>query len=307
MAKTPHTPDHAKAWGDFWARNQGRGGDGGCLPEQWAGIGAVQKTTWVEFSNCLPQGAHVLDLATGDGRVMKWLLDTRRDLKLIGCDIAKTLPKHPKGTKVRAGVAMEDLPFADGQFGAAVSQFGFEYGDTETAAAESARVVKPGGFIGLMTHRKDGPILSHNLDRQVAIRWAITDQELIKKAKGSLQMRAMGGPPVPPLIAKAPAEGAAKFGDQSAAWEIAEAIRQTLVLGARDHPAGVAGTLDEIVRQAENEMGRIASLEAACENTASEAFEAAIAKAGLEPLSVEAVCEPNSDRAFADLRIFRRS
>ena len=300
-------PDHARAWGDFWSRNKGGSGDsGGCLPARWAGIEDVQKGAWQRFAADLPKNARVLDLATGDGRVMRWLLHERRDLKLIGSDLAPSLPQAPKGTKLRAGVAMEDMPFADGQFDACVSQFGFEYGDTAKAAAELARVVSPGGKVGLMTHRLDGPILAHNVSRRAGIAWAIEEHKLVSKAKGSLRMRAMGGPAVPPLIANAPLEGAAEHGEGSAAWEIAEAIRQTLAMGARDHPGRVAATLDEIGKQAENEMGRIASLEAACVAAASPEFSAMLCEAGLEERETVELGEPDGGRIFADFRIFDR-
>lgn len=302
-----HAPDHAKAWGDFWARNQAGSDAGGCLPQRWSGIEERQKAAWAGFAKQLPKGARLLDLATGDGRVMRWLLAGRRDLKLTGCDLASQLPAPPKGTKVRAGVRMEDLPFGDGQFSAVVSQFGFEYGDTEQSAAEVARVTQRDGWVGLMTHRMDGPILAHNRERRAAIAWAIEEQRLIEKGKGSLQMRGLGGSVVPPLLAQAPAAGAAKFGAQSAAWEIAEAVCQTLVMGAGDHPGRVAATLEEIGKQAANEIGRIASLEAACASAASLDFEPTLKTHGLELQSCEPVFEPDSDRAFADMRIYRRS
>ena len=299
--------DHSAAWVEFWARNRGSGGDGGgCLPARWAGIESVQKVAWAEFAKDLPRKTRVLDLATGDGRVMRWLLQARRDLKPLGCDLADPLPDPPEGTKIRAGVAMEELPFGDQQFAASVSQFGFEYGDSAAAARELARVTRSGGLVALRTHRKDGPILEHNLNRRAAIDWVLHDQGLIEKAKGSLAMRNLGGGPVPPLIAQAPEQGAAKFGAQSAAWEIAEAIRRTLLMGARDDPRRVAATLDEIARQAANEIGRIASLEAACGTAASDAFEPALADAGLESVSTVPLSEADTQRAFADMRIYRK-
>lgn len=301
-------PDHKKAWGDFWARNR-RGGDGdsgGCLPARWAGIEDLQKAAWHSFAKRLPKGSRALDLATGDGRVMRWLLAKRRDLKLVGSDLAPELPEPPRGTKMRAGVAMEDLPFPDSRFGAITSQFGFEYGDTGKAADELARVSSPGALVGLMTHRLDGPILAHNLKRRAEIEWAINDQDLIAKAKNSLGMRAVSGLAVPPVLERAPAEGAAKFGESSAAWEIAEAIRRTLLMGARDNPARVAATLDQIGEQAANELGRIGSLQSACETAASPDFLSLIADAGSELVHEEQLAE-NGVLPFADFRIFKIS
>jgi SAM-dependent methyltransferase len=302
------TSPHDKAWNDFWAQNRNSGQSGGCLPEKWQGIDAVQKESWRKFAAELPRKARVLDVATGDGRVMAWLLAKRRDLKLTGVDMASVLPEPPRGTKMQAGVLMEDMPFPNKRFAAATSQFGFEYGSVAETAAELARIVEPGGRIGLMTHRQDGPILEHNLKRRKQIGWAIDEQQLIELAKKSLALRASGLQTMPPKLAAAPAEGARLFGARSAAWEIPEAIRQTLVMGARDHPANVAQLLDTIAAHARNEIGRINSLEAACAQTTNDtAFIGAIEQGGLSQRSIDPVLEEASSRPFADFRILTHS
>lgn len=302
MASNPHT-----AWSAFWARNKASGQDGGCIPEGYRTIQKAQQQCWTQFAKTLPPNARVLDLATGDGRVMAWFQKMRRDLKLVGCDMAPELPPPPRGTKVRAGVRMEALPFRDDQFDCAVSQFGFEYGDTELAAKEAARVLKPGGTLAILTHRQDGPILAHNLERRAQIRWVIEEEDLPAIAKNALKLRSAGLSTIPPKIAAAPARGAQLYGAQSAAWEIAEAICQTLSLGARDHPANVARLIDTIVSHAQNELGRIDSLEAACAATfREERFLSAIEAAGFSKGDQLRVHENAQSRPFADFRRFRR-
>lgn len=295
---------HHKEWADFWSGSGNRDQPGGCLPAGSAGLVQVQQRVWQEFSRTLPRGGRVLDIATGDGRVMGWIVKARRDLKLLGVDLAPQLPEPPRGTKVRSGVAMENLPFPDGRFAAVTSQFGFEYGSTTQTAREICRVIAPGGSVGLMTHRKDGPILAQNLSRREQILWALRDRNLITIAKNSLQLRASGLAAIPSAIAAAPQEGAAMHGPRSAAWEIAEAIRQTLVLGTRDHPANVARTIDIIAHKANNELGRIASLESACARTEeAEEFTREIETGGLTQCSISSVQEPGGGPAFADFRI----
>ncbi len=300
------TSSHDAAWTDFWAQNQNAGQGGGCLPAKWQSIETAQRAMWDAFAKGLPKGASVIDVATGDGRVMGWLLAKRRDLKLTGVDMAPQLPEPPKGTKIRGGVSMEALPFPDGKFASATSQFGFEYGDLEKAAAELARVVKSGGKIGIMTHRIDGPILAHNLKRRAQIAWAIDEHELIETGKRSLSLRASGLQTMSPKLNEAPAAGARIFGQGSAAWEIAEAVRQSLVMGRRDDPRNVAKLLDTIADKARNEMGRISSLEAACQQTSDEdKFAAALQAGGLRQHSVEPVCEDGNTGPFADFRVLR--
>lgn len=295
-----------RAWGDFWAQQKGQA-SGGCLPEGWRGIDAVQQNAWRDFARHLPRSCRLLDLATGDGRVMRWLMRWRPDLKPVGLDLAPTLPFPPKGAKVKCGVAMESLPFLDARFNAVVSQFGFEYGMVEDVAKEIARVLSCDGIVGLMTHRIDGPILAHNLKRSKQIEWALVEQDLVAIAKRSLALRASGIMAVPDRISRAVDEGARLFGPQSAAWEIAEAIRQTLVLGARDHPTNVAATLDTIVERAANEIGRIQSLAKACGTAAdvvrlAQAFSAA----GLMQTAITPLAEAEDAPAFADFRVLHR-
>lgn len=299
--------DHSAAWGDFWADNAESGG-GGCLPSAWQGIDGAQQAAWRKFAQHLPRKTRLLDIATGDGRVMGWLLKSRKDLKPVGCDLAATLPTPPSGTKVRGGVAMEELPYHDDAFGAVTSQFGFEYGQTGAAAAEIARILKPGGVVGLMTHRIDGPILAHNLARREQINWVFEQEGLMELAKRSLALRAGGLATIPSKILQAPQSGAAKFGRNSAAWEISEAILQSLQFGQRDRPENVARLLDTIRAKAQNELGRIASLEAACQTTGNaERFLADVSSAGLRQFSVEPLAERSGDAAFADFRLLQHA
>lgn len=295
--------DEAEAWGDFWAA--GAKSQAGCLPAGYRGIDAAQTQKWVEFAKSLPPKPRVLDLATGDGRVMRWILNARRDAKLTGTDLAPELPAPPKGTKTRAGVPMEKLPFHDGAFSAVTSQFGFEYGDTAKVSAEVGRVLHPDGQLAILTHRQDGPILAHNVERRKQLSWALDDQQLIELAKRSLSLRAAGLAAIPAKISRAPREGARLFGPNSAAWEIAEAVRQSLVLGQRDTEGNVARLLDSIADKAANELGRIASLEVACARTASTAtFTGSIEAGGLSQLSIAPVVDANNAAPFADFRIF---
>lgn len=291
------------AWDDFWAQHKRGNQKGGCLPAGWQPIDAARQAAWQDFSKHIALNVRVLDLATGDGCVMKWLLKLRSDLKLTGVDLAPSLPAAPKGTKMRGGISMEKLPFKNGYFGAVTSQFGFEYSDLPRAAAELARVLSADGICGLITHRLDGPILEHNRKRQEQITWAIEKQDLVNMAKRSLSLRSAGFTAIPPAIANAPREGAEKFGSDSAAWEIAEAVVQTLRLGARDHPINVATTLDVIKSRASNELGRITSLTVACEQTADEkGFNTALEDSGLEQTNIKAIIDETTGLTFADFR-----
>lgn len=297
------------AWDAFWEQNRQAKGSAptGCLPDAWQGIDRVQTRVWHEFARKLPRAARLLDIATGDGRVMARLLEARRDLKPVGIDQARTLPAPPRGATMRAGVAMHALPFANASFAAVTSQFGFEYGAMAETSAEVVRVLRPGGMVGMICHRADSPIVTHNRQRRLQIEWAIDDQGLPGKAKRSLQLRQFGIAPVPPEIIAAPQAGEAQFGNGSAAWEIAEAIRRTLVSSAGEAPAQTAAVIDRIVAQARNELGRIASLEmAAAAAGMGEAVEAALVGAGLRAIERRDLHDERSPEPFATLLVLAK-
>lgn len=289
------------AWSDFWAQESGKASGGGCLPQGWAGIDQAQQQVWRGVAKQLRRSARVLDLATGDARVLRWLRAARADLKLTGVDAAPTLPPAPNGCKVRAGVAMEELPFGNASFDAVTSQFGFEYGDTPKVCAQIGRVLKPNGTASLLIHRGDGPILAHNLRRKAAIGWVLEDAGAMTRAMRGLRLSGAAAPAVVKMLAELAAEGASRFGDDSAAWEIAEAARRTVVLGMQQDPRSVVPTLRAIAAKADNEIGRIESLQNACRTADDRDLLAKqLAAAGLYIHSVQAVHEP-SGRCFADL------
>jgi SAM-dependent methyltransferase len=62
--------------------------------------------------------------------------------------------------KILPNTAFERLPFADGIFDAAISQFAFEYGDVELAAGEVARVLTTNGRISFLVHHAMSAIVA---------------------------------------------------------------------------------------------------------------------------------------------------
>jgi SAM-dependent methyltransferase len=294
-----------KAWADFWASGPSASGCG-VGGNRWHAIEAAQGPFWQAFARSLPKGARVLDLATGDGVVMGWMLSVRRDLKLVGVDLATQLPQPPKGSRSKGGVAMESLPFRGASQDAVVSRFGLEYGDTSRAISELARVLRQGGQVGLLTHRLDGPILAYNRSRRDALKWAIEDADLIGKARGSLQLRRVGLG-IPPLLVNAPLEAAARFGPGSAGWEFAEAVLRTLKLGWQDSDAAILDVLATLQSKAANEIDRIDSLERACHAAADvDQLEVRFASNGLQLRSRAPVSESGDIPPFADAWLLRK-
>src|SRR3954465_2944813 len=110
----------------------------------------------------LDAGDRVLDVACGNGNAA--LAAARRFCRVTGLDYVPALLRRA-GERARAeGVELqlvegdaENLPFEDGSFDAAVSTYGIMFApDQERAAREIARVVKPGGKIGLANWPPEG-------------------------------------------------------------------------------------------------------------------------------------------------------
>jgi hypothetical protein len=98
--------------------------------------------------------------------------------------------------------------------------------------------------------------------------------------------------------------GARRFGKDSPAWEIPEALRRAVLMGAPAGRDAILATIAEIEARAANEVGRIASLERACSVADQrDALAGAFAAQGLSPGSTSDVCEP-SGRALASLLTF---
>ena len=291
--------DNRKAWADFWAQKSGER-QPACLPNALQEIDAAQREAWHGFAGRLAPGARLLDLATGDGAVLKKIREARTDLILTGVDSAPTLPPAAPGMTLRAGVSMEALPFEDAAFHAVVSQFGYEYGDTAAIAREVGRLLAPGGALGLLIHRKDGPIVAHNLPRRDALRWALAPGGYLAKARGLVAARRIAAIPTPPAFRTAPEEAQRLFPGQSVGHEFLTAILHTLEMGRGKPPGESLEVFATLESKASNEIARIETLErAACDADRIALISEELRAAGLDMEPAAAVAERSSGRAFA--------
>jgi SAM-dependent methyltransferase len=100
-------------------------------------------------------GERWLDVGTGGGGLAFAL--AARGAGVVGVDIAEDGLAHARAAAADRGLDVEftaadaqDLPFADGEFDGVASAFGAIFApDHERAAAELARVCRPGGKLGL--------------------------------------------------------------------------------------------------------------------------------------------------------------
>lgn len=110
----------------------------------------------------LRAGQKVLDVAAGNGNAT--LAAARRWCEVTSTDYVPALLERGRARAEADGLRVsfteadaEALPFADSSFDAVVSTFGVMFTpDQERAAAEMARVCRPGGKIGLANWTPDG-------------------------------------------------------------------------------------------------------------------------------------------------------
>jgi SAM-dependent methyltransferase len=139
------------------ARATWSAGDYSAAMDKIAEMGA----TTVERAE-VEEGEDVLDIGCGPGNAT--IPAARRGAKVTGLDLAPELLEKGRRLAGEAGVEIdwvegdaEQLPFEDESFDVVLSTVGIMFApDHRRAALEAARVLRPGGRIGISSWRPDG-------------------------------------------------------------------------------------------------------------------------------------------------------
>ena len=138
------TPD---AWSNYW--NQGFSTT--FVSDEADTYSGATREHWLEVFSDLNVGNTVVDLGAGNGAILEVGISSvgadQKHLTWIAVDYAdvansKFYREHPEIT-VHGHTSIEDTPLADESVDLAVSQFGFEYSDTEKASIELSRFLRP--------------------------------------------------------------------------------------------------------------------------------------------------------------------
>jgi len=128
--------------------------------------GASIADGWRGFFNDLPDGARVLDIATGNGAIAVMAVEAGKGLKVTGVDLAAVEPTafvtQNRGELAQvhflANTPAEALSLPDASSDAVVSQYGIEYSDLARSIPEAVRVLAPGGRLRFATHAAEGAV-----------------------------------------------------------------------------------------------------------------------------------------------------
>lgn len=154
---------HEQAWDNYWQSRAAHQAEDALVT---VGVEAEDtlKAFWKAMFLPLPASTKLIDFACGAGSVLRHARASGVS-DLTGVDVSKNAITSLENTipDVKGCVsAVTEVPFEEGYFDMAVSQYGFEYaGENEDilrAAAEITRILAPNGKFTAIAHIRGGAI-----------------------------------------------------------------------------------------------------------------------------------------------------
>lgn len=203
----------AAAWSRYWQAGFGDSVYSNGQPVSF-------EPEWTGFFQTLSADTRLIDLACGAGAVSRLAHAHDAGWDITGVDYADHLPEI-EGITTRASVNLAALPFENASFDAAVSQFGFEYCDDPAAVIETARILAPGGRIGLLMHAADGAVVTdthtilHRADALLAGTGLAATMAAMIRIEAEIPAAELGGNADYLALARQATEAYAKSRDQA--------------------------------------------------------------------------------------------
>jgi ubiquinone/menaquinone biosynthesis C-methylase UbiE len=160
--------------------------------------GAVREF-WVKCFAELPEGARILDIATGNGAIATIAAEIseaqHKDFFLAATDLAEIHQAVKGGSQLsrlrnrihfHSHTPCEQQPFADDSFDCVTSQVGFEYSDVRMTLAEVRRILAPGGQFRAISHHADSRLIRRTLEELEVYRTALEELALFQGMKDYL-------------------------------------------------------------------------------------------------------------------------
>ncbi len=184
------------AWSEYWQT----GALHSCATSLDDGYSGAIGDFWHEVASEIPEGAAVLDIATGNGPVPKFLagFNNASTWLIRGIDLAGIHPTWLNSAShvdvklignCGLGEAQSKL-LAGGdptQFNVLTSQFGWEYITPRSDAIEQAlQLTKPGGVWRFVSHHADGVLAKVAREEVAHVDFLLGESGLLKRAKDLL-------------------------------------------------------------------------------------------------------------------------
>lgn len=162
---------HPESWDKYWHGT----GTAGAYSAGGASHPGIQ-VFWTDFFQPLAgrfTSPRMVDIATGNGAVVEAALHFLKNEKLaITCvDISESAIRNVEARFPGVSGVVSDattISLEDRSFDIVTSQFGIEYAGAD-AVSEAARLIAPGGALGLLMHIEDGSIHKECADSLTAI------------------------------------------------------------------------------------------------------------------------------------------
>ncbi len=175
---------NAQSWTHYWQQGHVES----CIDNQSSDNNEL-KHAWQTFSALITPEACVVDLATGNGSVLKKLAEFKPNAEYVGVDYATVDPQWAIGVKnvnFISDTSIDALPFSNESVDIITSQFGFEYGMNANAINELIRVLKPRGYFQLIIHHELSEIVLPAKRRHYEIDLVLASNSLIEAIEGYL-------------------------------------------------------------------------------------------------------------------------
>lgn len=326
--------DRAAAWSRYWASGSSAAA-ADAFPEQQDG--PIQRF-WSEAFDAVLAEQRVLDLATGNGPLVRQLLDQRQARALQmpqveAVDLAELssawLEKYPdeltRRVTLRAGVSMESLPFDAASFDWVLSQYGFEYAAIEPAAAELLRVLRGDGRAHMLLHHSGSRLVAVACEETRQLQWLCGSDGPLAVARGMAN---------PLARAATPAGRATLAGDAAAnrlrqdfnavmrdleqraaaspvpdpLLETRSAVAQALSLAGPQGEAAALAAIDSLAQALQDSLLRLSELQShALDEHGMATLLALLGEGGRRPLSAQPVHHAQGALMGWALRLHPRS
>jgi len=188
-------------WSSYWSGNR----VSACMQTNDGNYNSVIGQHWQTHFSTLADESRILDLATGNGAVLHFAIDTAKNqnksFDLFGIDLAHINPwahmeqksVQPSRIQFLPNISIESLPFANNMFDSVVSQYGAEYASLEPTVCEAVRVLRASGTLNWICH-SDTSVVYHNSCREIEdARYMLEQTAVIDHLSNIIQIQTHAG------------------------------------------------------------------------------------------------------------------